>query len=186
MTAVELRWDIRGKAPADHGYTLYSAVSHRLSTQVHDDDAWSLAPVDGDFRLRCPLHLAPVFAAILSGEHRVAGDTLVLSAYPRLVPIEPSPTLHAAGVTIKAGGAGTSDLSEAAFEEALLSRLGALGVMPGRGISYVIGERRRAQIKAQAVFGYEVSFAGLPPAVSLRLQAEGLGGRRKMGWGWFA
>lgn len=186
MTAVELRWDIRGRVPADHGYTLYSAVSHRLSTQVHDDDAWALAPVDGDFRLRCPLHLAPVFAGVLGGEHRVAGDTLVLGAYPRLVPIEPRATLHAAGVTIKAGGAGTCDLSAVDFEAALLSRLGALGVMPGRGIGYQIGERREARIKAQLVVGYAVSFTGLPPAVSQRLQIEGLGGRRKMGWGWFA
>lgn len=188
MTAVELRWGVTGGVPADHGYLLYSAISHRLRTEVHDDETWAVAPVrDGELRLRCPVHLAPMFAGVLRHACLRVGPSFVsLMDYPRLAPLEPHRVLSSSGVTIKAGSLGTCDLSAGEFEEALEGRLGALGIMAGRGIGYELGERREARIKEALVVGYAVRFWGLPPAVSLRLQVEGLGGRRKMGWGWFA
>lgn len=194
MTCVELRWETRGAVPVDHGYTLYSAVSHRLRSEVHDTEGWALAPLAGDeLRMRCPLALAPVFAGALHrSDLRVAGSVLELDDYPVLVPLQPRASLACTGVTIKAGSLGTSVLTEAEFVAALQSRLEAMGlaavrsgVSGRRGVVFEVGEAREGRIKGSTVRGYAVRFAGLPDAVSLRLQAEGLGGRRRMGWGWF-
>ena len=188
MTAVELRWGVTGRVPEDHGYLLYSAISHRLRTEIHDDESWSVAPVrGGQLRLRCPVHLAPMFAAVMeSASLRVGGETLSVEFFPRLHPLVPMRSMESSAVTIKAGMLGTCDLSSGEFEEALEGRLGALGIMVGRGIGYDLGDRREGRVKDALVVGYAVRLWGLPPAVSLRLQVEGLGGRRKMGWGWFA
>lgn len=194
MTCVELVWETQGQVPEDHGYLLYSAVSHRLRSEVHDMEGWALAPLAGDeLRLRCPLMLAPVFAAALKGaDLRVGGSLLQVDTHPLLVPLEPRSELASTGVTIKAGSLGTSVLSEAEFTAALVSRLEAQGisairsgVFTRRGVVFEVGEPREGRIKGAVVRGYTVRFRGLPDAVSLRLQAEGLGGRRRMGWGWF-
>lgn len=194
MTCVELVWETQGRVAADHGYLLYSAVSHRLRSEVHDIEGWALAPLaDDELRLRCPLALAPVFAGALKGaDLRVGGDILQVDTYPLLVPLEPRAELASTGVTIKAGSLGTSVLSEAEFTAALVSRLEAQGiaavrsgVYTRRGVVFEVGEPREGRVKGAVIRGYAVRFRGLPDAVSLRIQAEGLGGRRRMGWGWF-
>jgi CRISPR-associated protein Cas6 len=49
----------------------------------------------------------------------------------------------------------------------------------------VLGERKTLRIKDAAVVGYGVSFADLSPDASLTLQRQGLGGRQRLGCGYF-
>jgi CRISPR-associated protein Cas6 len=82
-------------------------------------------------------------------------------------------------VTIKAQY--QDQVSPFEFGIALGKALERLGVqsMP------VLGERKTLRIKDAAVVGYGVSFADLSPDASLTLQWQGLGGRQRLGCGYF-
>jgi CRISPR-associated protein Cas6 len=74
-----------------------------------------------------------------------------------------------------------SRVSEFEFGVSLGKQLNRLGIdsLP------VLGNRQALKIKDAFVVGYSVSFENLRPQESLILQRQGLGGRRKMGCGFF-
>lgn len=91
----------------------------------------------------------------------------------RIRPLRPSPTLSAQRV---AGAAHLGAFEDAAREE--LARLGIAGEV-------IAGRPREARAGTRRITGYALTVHGLGAGGSLRLQASGLGGERRLGWGIF-
>jgi len=103
----------------------------------------------------------------------VGGSTLkVGSAKPR--PLRPSATLSAQRVASSAD-------DSAQFEAEVGQWLERLQV----AARYISGRRRQARAGAREIAGFALALHGLSPADSLRVQSEGLGGERRIGWGLF-
>ena len=178
---LELAWDLRGSLPADPGYQLYAAVCGELPAQVHGSDRWAMAVVGEDLRIRCDLELAGAFIEGLRCARLRVGEQMVhLPRAAQAETLQAAPELVAEGVTIKDSIRGTSDMSTDDFGRALARQLADAGVQAG----WRIGGQRLGMVRGRLVAGYAVHLRGLDPAGSLRLQARGLGGRLRMGWGW--
>jgi CRISPR-associated protein Cas6 len=116
----------------------------------------------------------------------VAGHRIRLGV-PQVRALVPAPSLVARLVTIK----GFTEADP--FLQAARRQLDALGVaaelsIPGIGRGRHAGKLRRhvLQIKERRVVGYTLQATHLTAEGSLRLQERGLGGRRRMGCGFFA
>lgn len=170
--------------PASHGYQLCSALSHHLQP-VHEG-SWQVCPLSGrraegrwlfgpgTLRLRGPL--APVMLGALNGEQLVIGRSQVQLGRGVVSEAKPAATLVARYVTVK----------NATDEDAMLRHVVAgCQRMIGRIPEIEIGRRRIMSIAGRKVVGFGVRIAGLDDAESLRIQATGIGGRRRMGAGIF-
>lgn len=189
---IAFRISSTGTIPADHGYLLYAALSRQLPW-LHESLDAAVHPIRGrqigdrrmalqDFSrvtIRADVdsvgHLPP-----LSGSQiNLAGTTLLLGV-PELRQLSAETDLRSRIVAIKLSHSPT--VPEDAFRKALSDQLHALDVTPGE---IVVGPRRTMQVKGRQIVGYEVCLNGLSPDASLRVQAHGLGGRRRMGAGVF-
>lgn len=189
-----------GEIPLDHGYALYGALS-RVLPELHGEgfDA-AVAPVHGqaagdgrlrlDGRSRLRLRLpAERIAAVLP----LAGKALELDGcrlrlgVPQVSALEPAASLQAWTVTIK------NAVEPEAFLAAVRADLAEMGVRGEPGLPPVEAgphagkpRRRAVRIKDNLIVGFAVIVQGLSADESILLQERGLGGRRKMGCGWFA
>jgi CRISPR-associated protein Cas6 len=200
---VELHFPVLGnELPLDHGYALYGAVS-RLIPRVHQDDIdLAIAPIHGlpigngrlrvdersRLRLRLPAEQIPLLMPLAGKALEVDGCHIRLGV-PNVVALVPAPALFAATVTTKNGDEPERFLTE------VRRQMGELGVKGNVQIPNVTGpagslhigklRRRVLRIKDRTVVGWSLLVIGLGDADSLTLQAHGLGGRRKLGAGWF-
>jgi len=201
MKFVELSWEVYGTIDVDYGYPLYSAICHRLERHLHEAGApWSMSPVmiyeggaddgrlrveSGEIMVRCMADLVPDFADIYAPSGlriRESGSLHMVRCAPTVRTLRPSRCLRASRVTIKAAAAGTSCLERHVFEERLVAqlagRIGRLrGLRTGPAFSIRVGQ--------QVSHGYAVELDGLSPEDSLALQVRGVGGRLRMGCGFF-
>ncbi|WP_071905009.1 type I-MYXAN CRISPR-associated protein Cas6/Cmx6 [Cystobacter ferrugineus] len=184
---VDLLFPVRGGlVPLDHGYLLFSALSHRLP-DLHERpdigifnlrgtsaDAHALHVGNGTLRLRCP---ADAIARLLP----LAGSTLVLAGQPlhlgapRVHALSTPSSLSARLVTFKHA------LDSVTFQASVLKFLAELGCLG----TPALGRRRIVSISGKKVVGFALTVRELSPDSSLRLQTLGLGGRRHMGCGLF-
>lgn len=195
--------------PIDHGYLLYSSLSHSLPT-LHNADWLAVHSINGfpvsgrtlcltknsrlQFSLppeRLPeiIPLAGRRLAMADGKREMA----IRLGVPEVYALKPAPVLHSRCVVIKVSEAEKNNCSP--DREMFLSAL--QNQMRSRGINgeIWIDDRRDAQgrdlsrriihIKEQSIVGYAVSVSGLNAEDSLKLQEVGLGGRRRMGCGIF-
>lgn len=191
---VDLFFHVQGKeVPVDHGYTLYSAISRILESGeenkwLHNADNVGLLPIRGHyagqgklmldqharFGLRLPVNLIPKVLRLAGKRLDVNGETLRVgvSTTSALIPV---PVLYAHIVTTKNGE------DETRFDAEIQRQLDALAIKgkPARG------PRRIVTIKDKKVVGYSLLVSELTAEESIRLQEQGLGGRRKMGCGVF-
>ena len=197
---IDLIFPVRGDTiPTDHAYPLYAALS-RLAPAFHDRDAGlRFMPLGGlpdapgrllltdhtrlrirlpDDRIRLALHLA-------GKQLDVAGYALRLGV-PSVATLIPAPTLTARLVTFK-----HSDTPER-FLDTARRRLAELGIDGEPTIPLILtgsraGEMRRrvVRIKTKAIVGYGLMVSALSAEHSLRLQELGLGGRTRIGCGFF-
>jgi CRISPR-associated protein Cas6 len=181
---VEYIWpaDYRS-VPVDHGYLLYSALSHALPS-VHEG-SWQVAPLRGQGRkrevrgpgalvIRGPL--APVLPDALSGGRLRIGTREVVLGKGTVAEVKPSPVLVARLVTVK----------NAMDPESLAPHLElALHNATEHIPPFTIGRRRVMRIAGKAVVGFGVEIRDLSDEDSLAVQAAGIGGRRRMGGGVF-
>ncbi len=191
---VDLFFHVQGKeVPVDHGYTLYSAISRILESGdedkwLHNADNVGLLPIRGHyagqgklmlgqnarFGLRLPVNLIPKVLRLAGKRLDVDGEALRVgvSTTSALIPV---PVLYAHIVTTKNGE------DENRFDAEIQRQLDALNIKgkPARG------PRRIVTIKDKKVVGYSLLVTELTAEESIRLQVQGLGGRRKMGCGVF-
>jgi CRISPR-associated protein Cas6 len=183
--------------PADHGYLLYSAVSRALP-EAHQADGYGIHPLRGrqlggrtlqlTERSRLVIrteaeHIARFLP--LSGKPLRLLDRTLRVGVPQVRPLVPAAALRSRLVTIKLAEAISQSPAAAAesFRAAAARQLADLGIAREAALS--LGKRRTLRIKDKEVVGYEVLVEGLAAEESLRLQSEGLGGRRHMGCGIF-
>jgi CRISPR-associated endonuclease/helicase Cas3 len=188
MIHVELHYPVTGATvPSDHGYALYGALS-RLVPDIHEADWLAVETLPGTargdgvtqldphatLRLRLPQdHVAQMLP--LAGKRlELDGHALRLGA-PQIFLLRPSPQLYARLVTIK----GFTEPEP--FLQAVCRKLDELG-MQGEP---TVGPRRVLRVSNHTVVGFALAIHELSDEASLLLQAQGLGGRRKMGGGFF-
>jgi CRISPR-associated protein Cas6 len=188
-----------GPIPIDHSYLLYAALS-RVAPVFHDDRAGvRFAPVTGAmgeralltiqnwsrFRIRLPAERIPAVLP-LAGRSLSVGSHSIRLGVPTVASIVPAPAVAARIVTFK------HSIDPVRFLEHARKRLHELGVNGEPGIPLVergprAGEPRRriVRVKDSRVIGFALQVAGLTAEESLRLQEEGLGGRSRIGCGFF-
>lgn len=195
MGHVDLYFQVVGTSlPLDHAFHLYSAICKATGIGT-SADSWfhaatnvGLIPVRGTpgpnhllildrnarFGLRIPPDEIPR-ALTLAGRRLLVSGTTLLAGTTSVEALKPSPVLYARIVTTRNG----EDPDR--FDAEVAKQLAALEV---RG-SVVRGNRRVVRIHHKKVIGHELLVSELSPDESIRLQEEGLGGRRKMGCGVF-
>jgi len=115
-----------------------------------------------------------------AGTLALAGRGLDLGGEPvtvgagHLRALAPSATLFAQRVASDSG-------DERAFHDNVVRWLAELGVR----CEFISGRARSVGAEGREVLGYSLALHGLGPADSLRVQAEGLGGERRLGFGIF-
>lgn len=185
---VDLAFHALGRRlPVDHGYALYGALS-RVLPALHDDDAAGVALIRGRYLGDGFLDVTPhtelvlrVPAPRLRDYLPLAGKTLELDGHrlrlgvPQTRALVPAAALYAHLVTTRNGN------DQARFEAELRRQAAALGVK-GR---LTVGERRTFGVHGKQVVGYAVLASELTAEESIALQEGGIGGRRKMGCGFF-
>ena len=200
MAMIELRFSVRGTTlPTDHAYLLFAALSH-VVREFHDEQAnLRFSPINGDRGEKGTIRLADFsrLSVRLSADQisvvlALAGQTLELGRHritlkqPTVQPIIPAPTLAAKLVTFKYA----TDPDQ--FLTTARRKLDEIGVDGDPGIPLIqqgqrAGEPRRQvlRIKGLQIIAYALQVAGLKVVVSLRLLEGGLGGRRRIGCGFF-
>ncbi len=185
---VDLAFQVIGRqVPVDHGYALYAAIC-RILPQFHEDRLAGLSLLRGRYVGGGLLDLLPKTCLIIrlpvshiSHYLTLAGKKLdILGCNLRIgVPstraLVPSVTLYSHLVTTKNGN------DPLRFNEEIKRQAEKLG-MKGK---LVIGDRRTISVHDKQIVGYSVLASGLAADESILLQESGLGGRRKMGCGFF-
>jgi CRISPR-associated protein Cas6 len=211
---VELSFGVIGRAlPADHGYGLYSAIS-RQHPQLHDLEGLALNTISGRsnhkgeielteksrLSIRC---LSDSIMTVLS----LAGTQLGLGKYafqlssPEIHQLRAVSDLKARLVTIKHPSGKFDGVTPDWFLDACDRQLKALGINASVGIPLddknepvkkamkikrkEDGRQKGKKRETDSVLGYSVIVANLLPEDSILLQAKGIGGKRKMGCGYF-
>lgn len=187
-SVIDLCFQVRGNyLPVDHGFALYGAIS-RVLPVIHADREVGLKLVRGRYVGHGLLDISPASELVLRlpvskvGRYLgLAGKKLEVSGHPLWVgvpsirPLIAAVALYSPLVTTRNGH------DQQRFEKEIQSQLARLD-FKGR---LHIGRRRTFQVHGKQVVGYEVLLMELTAPESIRVQEQGLGGRRKMGCGFF-
>ncbi|MBF2096983.1 MAG: type I-MYXAN CRISPR-associated protein Cas6/Cmx6 [Gloeomargaritaceae cyanobacterium C42_A2020_066] len=191
---------LRGNSfPADHNYGLYAALVHlapefREMPDLAIHTAAGLGDGQGVIRLaayshltiRAPMQVAPVV-------YRLAGKTIRVGKHevqlgiPKVSMLSPVARLKARIVTIKATEQ-TNTMEPEGFLKAAQRQLERMSIKGNVNIpkdsknQYI---RKTLKIKTHTIVGFTTVIEDLSEDDSLKLQAQGLGGRRHMGCGFF-
>ena len=189
---IDIFFHVQGQCvPVDHGYALYGAISRILEKQsawLHAADNVGLHPLRGRydgagklllgdrprFGLRLPASVIPAVLPLAGKRLDLNGDTLRVGTTTTAA-LVPAVVLYAHVVTTKHGD------DEARFDAEIQRQLDGLDIKgkPQRG------PRRVVAIKDKKVVCHSLLVSELTAEESIRLQEQGLGGRRKMGCGVF-
>ena len=198
---VDLLFPARGDSICvDHSYPLYAALS-RVIPEFHNASTSSMrfAPISGEpgepgrlqitdrshLRVRLPADAIKGALPLAGKSLDVAGSAVRLGP-PSVVPLCPASALVARIVTFKHGE------EPEAFLKTAKAKLSELGITAEPSIPLIesgprAGEARRrvVRLKGQAIVGYALLVTELTADDSVRLQEQGLGGRTRMGCGFF-
>ena len=185
---VELNFFINGSTiPVDHGYVLFSAISKAVPG-FHKSQSAALGLIrgryigDGLLDISCnsclairlkPEEITPYIN--LSGKILDLKGHKLLVGVPLTRAVVPQGAVYAHFVTTRNGQDPVRFLSEIRKQMAAL---------PIQG-SVILKKRKTMEIHEKQVVGYETIVEGLSDEDSIRLQTSGIGGRRKMGCGFF-
>lgn len=198
---IDLQFPVSGHLlPVDHGYNLYSALSAQLAWLHKSDTAIAIAPIRGQWQGNGLLRLGPrrsqlclrVPVEVISSALALAGKSLVIAGHevqlgvPSVHALVPAPSLVANLVTIKKFTEAAPFLAAARRQLDDLHVVGVLGVPVVTGGAHQGQPRRKIlRIHDKAVVGFTLEVTNLTADESIRLQEHGLGGRRRMGCGFF-
>lgn len=188
MPYVDLAFKLTGSTvPVDHGYALYSAIS-RILPEIHGAKNMGVHPIRGTYSGNGELMLRDSSRLVLRLESERIGEVLKLAGkrldidshyirvgIPEVRLLRPRASLYSRLVTIK------GFMEPPAFLRAAQRQFEKLEVES----EIQVGERRTFRVKDKQVVGFEVTVPTLSEADSLRLQENGIGGRRKIGCGIF-
>lgn len=190
MQSIELSFPALGQTPipADHGYALLGAVT-QLIPSVHGGNGFALAPIAGrqvggrqmaltrSSRLvvRTAVDRVGEFLPLAGKQITLVGRSITLGV-PTVQQLEPASRLRARLVTIK----GFFEPKD--FVLAVRRQLDKLEIAEAK-IS--VGRQRTIRVKQNEILGFETTLSNLDDESSLRVLAEGIGGRRHMGCGVF-
>lgn len=198
---LELHFHAMGnQLPADAKYRLPAAIFKQIP-ELHDlpglaintlagipDRAGKIQLADWSrLKIRCPIEALPSVM-------KLAGQTLQVGGYPlklgnpELSPLRPYQHLRAHLVVIKHPSGQWDQVTPDWFLAACDRQLRAMEIEADLGIpENEKGEpdRKTMKIKGKSVLGYSLIVANLRAEDSLKLQANGLGGKRRMGCGYF-
>ncbi len=186
-TFVDVAFDVSGTSlPAEHAWLLLRAVEARVPW-LPDEALAGIHPLRtaptgygvvllaqrAKLVLRLPATRLPGALALQRTTLDVGDSALHVGAGAARA-LRPSATVSAHRVT-------TGAADETAFEADVADTLQRMGIA-ARCIS---GRRRSSDAGGRKIAGYALTLHGLGPADSLRIQSEGLGGDRRLGWGVF-
>jgi len=195
LLMVDMCFPVRGHGfPAEHGYGLLSALAQWVPS-IHQNLHIGILTVPGigdkqgkilltprsHLRIRLPMEA-------ISGVYRLAGKRLRVGSHevhlgiPEIFTLKPCATLKARIVTIK-GYLEAENLEQAAQKQ--LEQLGIPGEVKVLRDPEGKPLRKTLKIKRHTIVGFTTSVQGLSDDDSIRLQQVGLGGRRRMGCGFF-
>jgi CRISPR-associated protein Cas6 len=200
MPTVDLCFPVLGQTlPTDHAYALYSALSDRLPVLHAEDAPVGIASVNGTYtsngtlqldrrshlRLRLPAERIAEVLPLAGQALLIAGHSVRLGV-PRVRALVPAAGLIARIVTIK-GFEEPSPFLEAARRQLESLEIRGRPDIPllDRGPRQGQPCRRVLRIKTKTVVGFALQVTELSADESIRLQEQGIGGRRKMGCGFF-
>jgi CRISPR-associated protein Cas6 len=204
MPVIDLSFVLIGSTvPLDHGYSLFSAICRfvpglhggaaegGIRVGVHPIRGRQSAPgvlslTDGSrLKLRLASEQIAPYIALAGKELDLEGHHLRVGI-PRVESLSSAANLAARLVTFRHA------LTPSAFEENVRRELGGLEIA---GVPQLVPSprpnwrgqpiRRVLRVKDKKVVGYALRVSALTAEGSIRLQEEGLGGRRRMGCGLF-
>ena len=197
---IDLLFPIVGESlPTDHAYPMYAALSAAVPQFHEPTHRLRFAPVGGIpdrpgrlritpcscLRIRMPdtemSHVLP-----LAGRRLEIAGTLLRLGVPTVQMLEPAAMLLARLATFK--NAHDPDRFLEDVQRCLGERnLTGIPSIPCFRSGPRTGEPRRriVRVRGKAIVGYSLLVAGLNAADSLTLQEQGLGGRARMGCGFF-
>jgi CRISPR-associated protein Cas6 len=185
--------------PTDHAYPLYAALSVIVPAFHADDAQLRFAPISGVGQPDGTLRVGPHsclrvrlpddsirFALPLAGKQLDIAGSRVRLGVPSVRTLAAAPAVVARLVTFKNADTPEQFLTTA---RAKLTELGITGEpsLPIHLDGDRAGEpkRRVTRIKGAAIVGYSLLVGELTAADSLTLQERGLGGRTRLGCGFF-
>lgn len=189
MTTVELHFPFTGTTlPSDQGYALYGAIS-RLIPEAHEADWLGLETIPGiargdgttqldteaNLKVRLPQDRVPLLLKLSGKRLDLNGHAIRLGA-PQIFLLKPWPQLYARIVTIK----GFTEPEP--FLDAVCRKLDELGVTG----EPTVGPRRVVKVGNHTIVGFALAVHDLSDEGSIILQERGIGGRRRMGCGFFS
>lgn len=188
---VDICWPVTstGSIPIHHQYPLLSAVS-RVLPYVHSSGEFGIHSIRGRrltpgrlsllrksaLAIRTQVHNLPALMLLSGKKLDIAGCPVRLGV-ARVIALSPCRSLESYLVTIK------GYMEEQEFVAALRRQLDALGI--SLSVTVEVGARRVLRIKQQSIIGFKVRLDELTEDESFRIQASGLGGRRRLGCGLF-
>jgi CRISPR-associated protein Cas6 len=185
--------------PIDHAYPLYGAIS-RLIPAIHSGELPArFAPIRGMrarnatlkivkesvLRLRVAADHIPKLLP-LSGRQMALGSQNIRLGAPMVYSLEPAPELQARIITFKNSTEPQLFLETARRKLAELEITGEVSIpIIQRGPRANEPIRRIIRIREKKIVGFATIVRGLSPEHSIQLQELGLGGRQRMGCGFF-
>jgi CRISPR-associated protein Cas6 len=199
MPVIDLSFVLVGTTiPLDHGYSLFSAIC-RIVPALHGDRRAGVHPIRGRqtapgvlnltdwsrLRLRLPSEEIAPFIAV-AGQSLDLDGHRVRAGIPQVEALSPTPNLASRLVTFRHA------LDPPRFEADVRRELDRMQIAGTPEIAMATNPksagqplRRVLRIKDKRVVGYSLRMLGMTAEESIRLQEEGLGGRRRMGCGVF-
>jgi len=184
---VDVAFSVEGTSvPAEHDWPLLRAVEGRLPwfaaealagihplRIVQTSYGIALLAQRAKLVLRLPAARLPDALRLQDAAFDVGGSALRVGKGNART-LRPSATLSAHRVATDTG-------DDAAFEADVARSLQRMGIDCG----FISGRRRQGTAGGREIAGFALTLHGLGTADSLRIQCEGLGGDRRLGWGIF-
>ena len=185
---IDLCFTLMGRiVPVDHGYALYSALS-RVLPVIHEDRDVGIRLIRGryvgggvldlspasELVLRLPTDKLSQYINLAGKSFEMFGQTLRIGV-PRMRMLFSGEKLSAQLVTTRNGN------NQARFEAEIDRQIKSLEV----SCALRVTKRRTFEVHGKQVVGYSVALESISPEASIVIQEKGLGGRRKMGCGFF-
>ena len=185
---VDLCFHIRGRfLDVDHGFALYGAIS-RILPIIHEDEEIGVKLISGNYIGNGRLDIAPYSKLVirlpaskirkyinLAGRTLTLGSDKVFVGTPNTRMLQSTSELYAHLVTTRNGQ------EQERFEREIQNQMGKFEIHSG----LKVGKRRTFQVHGKQVVGFSVFLSELTEHESIMMQERGLGGRRKMGCGFF-
>lgn len=194
----------------DHGYYLHSALSEIVPSHHHPEKRGNTGvhPIYGIYRgerkislqknsrliLRLEVEKIPEYL-VLCGRTLSVGSHFLTVGMPASRNLTPAPILKSRMVTIKGFTEPEEFLHAAQRQLTDLNILGTPHLVPRKNTASAEGKtdnrekspfvKRTLNVKGKNIVGFALTVSNLTAEESLRIQMQGLGGRRAMGCGIF-